>query len=396
MQKLSGLLLIVSGLSLGAYTFLPAQGDNEPTFAEAISVAPGRIKPHERGRVAWVEPAATASVPVSVVRPEAPQAAAVPAMPAHADTALGDSPQLDGWTAIVTAAAGPKPMTSSAPGDAATRAQLTRDLQQSLQRAGCYAGEINGYWTASTKRAMGSFLQRVNATLPLHEPDYILLTLVRSHRGQICGEACPAGQSAGSNGLCIPDAVIAARAANPPKRLAQLAQPEVTRVAAAIEPRSAEAGSRVPPQTAVRDVSGTADGTEQLPWLANSGLSLPVPQPRRVRRPDGMMAVGARGGLDELPYVRGERLPAKPANKRVNVALYGEFGEPAKEAAPIARSKPALQHSKKKSSAGRKTPAPALAATPKQKYIYFAGGRRGGPAPGSPNYNMMQAMGGIY
>ena len=423
MQKLGGLLLIVSGLSLGTYTFLPPPHDGEQTLREItrISAAPDRVKLHDQGRRAWIEPGATASSPVPAPVPATRPASAQ--TPAAAAIAQPDAEvrSFGTWTAIVTASTDHKPMTSSQPGDEATRAQLTRDLQQSLHRVGCYAGEINGAWTPSTKRAMSSFLDRVNAALPMHEPDYILLTLVQSHRGPVCGEACPAGQSAGSNGRCLPDGVLAARAAKSSKRLALKEDPSAGRRALASAPRGSQfapaqtasldtdamAAAPVRSGTPVRhegDIVGTPAGNEQLPWLAEDNLVAPVQQPRPIRRPDGMMAVGAgqiarAAELGELPSVTvtGEPRRAKPARKRAAVVLYDDdFGTPASAVEPAPRPKPGKISSKKKAIAARKAPPPGFAAKPKQKFIYFAGGRRGGPRPGSPAYNMMQAMGGIY
>ncbi len=411
MQKLGGLLLIVSGLSLGTYTFLPPPHDGEQMLREItrISAAPDRVKPHDQGRLAWVEPV---SVPVPAVRP-----ASAPTDRSPDEQPNGEVRAFGSWTAVVTASTGEQPMTSPQPGDLATRTQLTRDLQQSLQRVGCYAGEINGAWTLSTKRAMGRFLDRVNAALPLHQPDYILLTLVQSHRGQVCGETCPAGQSTAADGRCLPDGVLAARATKSAKRLALDAGPGAQRTPLA-EARRAPRVEEAPTTMAVAsidamavspdrsprhegDIVGTPAGSEQLPWLAEDDLSAPVRQPRRVRRPDGMMAVGATGmaqtDLGQLPAVSGEVKRLKPARTRTNVVLYDEFGAQGSlgSAAPPRQKKGGLSV-KKKSNAARKTQSPAFAAKPKRKYIYFAGGRRGGPAPGSPTFNMMQAMGGIY
>ena len=61
------------------------------------------------------------------------------------------------------------------------RAQLVRDLQRELSRVGCYNGSLDGQWNGATRQSMGDFLARVNARLPLNEPDNILLALVRSH-----------------------------------------------------------------------------------------------------------------------------------------------------------------------------------------------------------------------
>ena len=82
------------------------------------------------------------------------------------------------------------------------------DLQRELARVGCYAGEINGAWTLSTRQAMKIFMERVNATLPIHQPHAVLLALVQSQPGNVCGTSCPAGQSRARDGRCIPTALL--------------------------------------------------------------------------------------------------------------------------------------------------------------------------------------------
>ena len=66
--------------------------------------------------------------------------------------------------------------TTPMPGD---EGSLAQQLQRELARVGCYDGQINGVWTTSTRQAMKAFLARVNATLPIHQPDGILLALVQ-------------------------------------------------------------------------------------------------------------------------------------------------------------------------------------------------------------------------
>jgi hypothetical protein len=51
---------------------------------------------------------------------------------------------------------------------------FARELQKELRRVGCYEGELNG-----AKRCMKAFTERVNATLPVDEPDYILYSMVQ-------------------------------------------------------------------------------------------------------------------------------------------------------------------------------------------------------------------------
>ena len=49
---------------------------------------------------------------------------------------------------------------------------------------------------------MKEFTDRVNATLPLEEPDDVQLALIQSHSDEVCG-ACPAGQSRSASGRCV-------------------------------------------------------------------------------------------------------------------------------------------------------------------------------------------------
>jgi hypothetical protein len=89
------------------------------------------------------------------------------------------------------------------------RASLTRDIQQELQRVGCYTGEIDGVWGTGSRRAILLFMDRVNALLPTQEPDVFMLSLVRAESGEVCGTACPSGQSLTGNGRCLPSTLMA-------------------------------------------------------------------------------------------------------------------------------------------------------------------------------------------
>jgi hypothetical protein len=86
---------------------------------------------------------------------------------------------------------------------------IGHQLQEELKRAGCYAGEVNGAWTTSTRRAMQAFMERVNAVLPIDQPDGILLALVQGHPGKVCGAPCPIGQGLSRDSQCVPKAILA-------------------------------------------------------------------------------------------------------------------------------------------------------------------------------------------
>ena len=89
------------------------------------------------------------------------------------------------------------------------RDAIGRQLQKELKRVGCYSGELNGVWTTSTRRAMQAFTDRVNAVLPIDQPDAILLALVQAHSGKVCGAPCPAAQGLSRDAQCVPNPILA-------------------------------------------------------------------------------------------------------------------------------------------------------------------------------------------
>lgn len=84
---------------------------------------------------------------------------------------------------------------------------LTKELQRELGRVGCYGGEINGVWTQSTRRAMQTFTNRVNATLPTERPDRILLAILQSYPDKTCKKPCASGETSAADGRCVPGAI---------------------------------------------------------------------------------------------------------------------------------------------------------------------------------------------
>jgi hypothetical protein len=91
------------------------------------------------------------------------------------------------------------------------RPRLASALQRELQRVGCYDREINGIWTTSSRMAMQTFLEKVNAALPFDEPDVILLSLVQAHKGPACGRVCPTGESLNRLEQCPPNPLRSAK-----------------------------------------------------------------------------------------------------------------------------------------------------------------------------------------
>lgn len=91
------------------------------------------------------------------------------------------------------------------------RYEMARQLQRELVRVGCYVGDADGDWGGASKRAMQSFLDRVNAVLPVDEPDPVLLAMLRSQKSGICAGGCRTGEVVGSEGRCIPTGLMAGR-----------------------------------------------------------------------------------------------------------------------------------------------------------------------------------------
>jgi hypothetical protein len=210
-SKASGVALILSGLAMAAYGLPSGAGSSAPQSALRADIGTAalvdqRTKADEAatGRQAGLraimppptratEPARTLPAPVVVTIPPRPSEPAL---------------------ILPRAAAIPK-----------DRDALAHELQKELKRVGCYTGEINGTWTPSARHAMKAFTDRLNATLPVEEPDAVLLVMVRSQPDTVCGESCPAGQGLSKHGRCVPNAILARaikKAAPPPIAVAHM------------------------------------------------------------------------------------------------------------------------------------------------------------------------------
>lgn len=379
MQRFGGLLLMLSGVvALGGYLTLPPPPDDAANLAEVtrISIAPYHPKRAGDSGIRTFSP--TSAAFRDVVNSDGAKLAPTSQQP----------PQP--WTTIVSAEPSRGAVLRSAePGDARTRVELARDLQRDLKRAGCYWGEITGVWSPATKRAMSAFMDRANATLPVGEPDYILLSLVESHSEISCSAACPSGQMMDQSGRCVPNAVIA-QASKRSKRL------EARNVADA---RATGDPSRVAPTQ-----------PEQLPWLDHNGRSIVAQAAPRAAPPPGMMSIGGpsfgtppppTGALsqqvvierdDGTPLDNGSNAAIGSANSDKVAALTPEDGQANGDATASATEpelNPPLKPDRHRAKRLRERP---------RSYGYGQGGRmrRGDPRPGTPRYNLVQVLGGIY
>ena len=150
---------------------------------------------------------------------------------------------------------------------------IGRELQKELKRVGCYAGELNGVWTTSTRQAMVAFTDRVNAKLPTNKPDSILLALVRGYSSKVCGTPCPSGQSLGRAQECTPNALLARTSGKLPTAPGQAKETSAWTVKT-----TAAGGLPVPP-------AGTGhpgDAAPVVPPSSSAGPTLPEPAPHQV------------------------------------------------------------------------------------------------------------------
>ncbi len=115
-------------------------------------------------------------------------------------------------TNVVPTAGVGGPSGSLDPTDPESRYKLVVDIQQQLKRVGCYWGRTNGAWNNNTREAMHSFTTNTNAALPVDKPDYLLLSLLKSHNGRSCG---------------TPEATTVAAPARGKNEAVAAAQPEV-------------------------------------------------------------------------------------------------------------------------------------------------------------------------
>jgi hypothetical protein len=84
---------------------------------------------------------------------------------------------------------------------AISNSDLVRQIQHELTRVGCYAGEVNGIWSPSTRRAMEALIGQVNAKLPTARPEPVHLALVQGQDARIC-DRCPAAEENQLGGKC--------------------------------------------------------------------------------------------------------------------------------------------------------------------------------------------------
>lgn len=107
------------------------------------------------------------------------------------------------------------------------RDALTRELQKELRRVGCYEGDISGAWSESTRRAMKTFIERMNARLPTEEPDAVLYALVKGQDEPICGKACSHSEGESADERCVPSLLVHVQSKAAPSATLAVEKPAV-------------------------------------------------------------------------------------------------------------------------------------------------------------------------
>jgi hypothetical protein len=204
MQKVLGYPVLAVGLIMGLQALIPTSP--APLVPAPVDKEIAFLPPREPAPAPRVQQAIVAPRPVPAIAPRA--------KPVQAASNTGAaSVTVAPWrTAVVTfqgTGDTQTAITSTTAASNADRYELARNIQRELKRVGCYYGEIDGSWGVGSKRALTAFMDRVNASLPISEPDYILLALIRSQPAAACSVPCPQGQSHASEGRCVPNAILA-------------------------------------------------------------------------------------------------------------------------------------------------------------------------------------------
>lgn len=429
MERFSTLLLMLSGVAIGGYALMPAPPEDTTSFVLSahVSTVPETAQPDSQAvhpnLGADVRPDVRAQDTVRTFSPTSPAFRQRARLERANAAVLAAGSKSGTWTTVVTTAAqtGAVALKSSKPNDWQTRYELARDLQRELKRVGCYGGEITGVWTRASKAAMGEFMDRVNATLPVDQPDYVLLALVQSHGAIACGAECPSGQVSAEGGRCVPRAVVA-QASKKSQRLQERRLAEARLAAERQRDRlasstnglnSGHAWKALPPAVASAE-------PEKLPWLENRNQPVAPATTSRPSEPlPGRMAIGGpvaapvASSSVAAPSSDWQRLPvettdgadrspkAQGTSSTVAALAPDDNADADGSASQVTTDQPAVQPS------GKAYRAPGHWKTSRSRYrdedwrgrpYYGSSGRsrRGDPRPGTMRYNLARVLGGIY
>ena len=220
MRSLGGFVLL-AGIGVGLFVYLPTPVDrhtslenvqrlwtksdrlNIPALAPAVSrsfspnLSLAKLTPPEPRRAKRSESSTARGARAAVTAP-------APMLAVHR-TVMSWQPVVSATAVAIKSGSG---AASLKPKDSTSRYKLVVEIQRKLKKRGCYWGRIDGSWGAGSKYAMQEFIDRINATLPIEQPDYVLLTLLQANGDKSCG-ACPSGHTATVGGSCVPQTIVA-------------------------------------------------------------------------------------------------------------------------------------------------------------------------------------------
>jgi Putative peptidoglycan binding domain len=346
MRSLGGLVLL-AGIGVGLFVYLPTPVDSNTSLSRLHQLAAARAPLAPQSRV--VEPPAlrrlsgfSPAFPLTTLaRAETPDPVSETTAPAPAQFDASG-----GWQSVVATSGNQDSRGASlTPSDPNARYKLITEIQQQLKRLGCYYGRIDGSWGANSKDAMKTFMDRVNATLPMDDPDYLLLTLLQTHNGRTCGD-CPPGLEFSADGRCLPQPTVAQSRPGDGLRTA------------------AVTGEALPWKGVGAAAQQTASRPLFTPLPTSAVSSEPLP---------GRMAIGGPG---DLPPV--DSLNTAPAYDGTGFAPQAVAATPVQAAGPPAAT----------------TQQVSTRAPEKDRSSYRRS--RHSEGPGSPRYNLMLSLGGVY
>jgi hypothetical protein len=170
MRSLGGLVLL-AGIGVGLFVYLPAPVDSSTSL--------------ENVRLAAESPSPRAGLSATGgLRSFAPGVSLTALTRRDAPT-VTRSDASGGWRATAASLPGEGANGTLEPTTPESRYHLIVELQEQLKRVGCYEGRVDGSWGGGSKYAMQSFMQRVNSALPSDNPDYMVLTLLKSQSGKV-------------------------------------------------------------------------------------------------------------------------------------------------------------------------------------------------------------------
>lgn len=320
MRSLFGLFLLAAGLSIGAYSYFPDAMEDHVRLGQLsriITPVSSSKNASAQGQLRSFSPSSPLFAQSST---DAVEHGVTPTRNDGPPTVLARQDLVRPAAGIaVTSPASLIETGTTYAIHSSPHARFTRivEVQEELKRVGCYDGYLDGDWGPASKRAMQAFVRKVNASLPIEEPNEILLALLKAHPSNTCAEGCDPGQMENANGQCVPNAVFAA---STPNNTTNLVAP----------PRLARQATSTGWQTNV-----TTNNNGDLPPLIS------VSEAREAL--PGRMSVGApingsvtRGGADSttLPQI----MPApKDSELELRTATAGPISDPVAEPVDVER-----------------------------------------------------------